>query len=82
MKMYKMHVDMGLLLPRLRKFRLGDYNAITAIVFAEADNPDEAVGKAWDQLVKMVMKQDDSNDTVMLLRELKHDFAVKKAYVP
>jgi len=82
MKMYKLHIDMYLILPRLKKFRLGDYNAVTALVFIEAKSADDACGIAWEQLVKMIQKQDNSTETNLLLKDLKEDFKVTKVYVP
>jgi hypothetical protein len=82
MKMYKLHVDMYLILPRLKKFRLGDYNSVTAIVFVEAKSADDACGIVWDQFVDMIQKQDNSTETNLLLKDLKDDFKVMKVYVP
>lgn len=82
MKNFKLHIDMALILPRLKKFRLEDFNSLTAIIFVEAKSADDACGIAWDQFVGMILKQDSSTETSLLLKDVKEDFIVKKVYVP
>lgn len=82
MKNFKIHIDMSIILPRLKKFRLGDFNSNVAIIFVEAKNADDACGIAWDQFVAMVLKQNGSTETSLLLKDIKEDFIVKRVYVP
>ena len=42
MKIYVLHVDMTLILPRLKKFRLKEFNTANPIIFVEANDPDGA----------------------------------------
>lgn len=82
MKNFKLHIDMALILPRLKKFRLEDFNSLTAIIFVESKSADDACGIAWDQFAGIILKQDASTETSLLLKEIKDDFVVKKVYVP
>ncbi len=82
MKNFKLYIDMTLILARLKKFRLGDFNSSVAIIFIEAKSADDACGIAWDQFLSMILKQDDSTETSLLMRDIKEDFIVKNVYVP
>lgn len=85
MKIYKLHISMMLILTALAKFRLYEYNHEEAIIFIEANNPDEACYKAFFKLSEIVLKQatteKDRIEAATLLEELHHDFLIKKVCV-
>lgn len=82
MKLYKVHVDMLLILARLKKFRLKEYNQNKAILFIEAEDPDDACYKAYLNLSAIVLQQEKSVEVAIMLRELKNDFKIMKVYQP
>ena len=78
MKLYKVYLDMSLVIARLKKFKLNKYNSSHPIVFVEASDPDGACWKAVNNLLRSILDQDDSAKTRMLCREIKGDIRVIK----
>tara|TARA_Y100000361_G_C11096406_1_gene309319 strand:- start:212 stop:460 length:249 start_codon:yes stop_codon:yes gene_type:complete len=78
MKIYKVYLDMTLIISRLKKFRLYEYNTTSPIVFVEADDPDGACFKAIYQLVRIILDQDSSQETKDICKDIKKDIRVLK----
>ena len=78
MVIYKVYLDMILVMPSLKRFKLKEYNSNFPIVFVEAKSPDDACFKAVYSLVSMLLKQDDSVSTRILCRQIKHDIRIIK----
>ena len=76
MKIYVLHVDMLLVLTRLKRFNLHEFNDIEPIIFIEADDPDDACYKMVCRLSEILLKQDESIETALLIREALHDVRV------
>ena len=55
---------MTLVISRLKKYRIYEYNASAPIVFLEASNPDEACFKALYGLIKRILDQDSSDEDI------------------
>ena len=79
MKLYKVYLDMSLVISRLKKYRIDEYNYNTPIVFVEADDPDEACFRAIYGLIRKVLDQDDSAESKELCKDLKHDIKIIRA---
>ena len=75
-------MDLLLVMGRLAKFNLGEYNNPYPTVFVEAEDPDEACYNALYKLVEIILKQDDSKKTSDLVKEMVYDIKVKKVTVP
>ena len=45
-----------LVMPRLKKYTLEDYNSSTPIIFVEAKDPDDACYKAMHKLASKILK--------------------------
>lgn len=75
-------MDLLLVMGRLAKFNLGEYNSPYPTVFVEAKDPDEACYNALYKLVEIILKQDDSKKTSELVKDLVHDIRVKKVIIP
>ena len=58
MKIYKVFMDLELVISRLRKFRLKEYNSSFPIVFVDAKDPDDACYTAIYNLGSSVLSQD------------------------
>ena len=78
MKIYKVYLDMTLVISRLKKFRLYEYNTSSPIVFVEADDPDGACFKATYQLIRIILDQDNSEETKEICKDIKTDMRVLK----
>tara|TARA_B100000131_G_scaffold248836_1_gene242006 strand:+ start:3993 stop:4241 length:249 start_codon:yes stop_codon:yes gene_type:complete len=78
MVLYKVHMDLSLVINELTKFRLYQYNSAYPIVFVEANNPDDACFKSIYNLIQMIMSQDSSIEARLLCREIKNDIRVVK----
>jgi len=78
MFIFKVHLDMTLVLPRLLKFKLGKYNSYFPIVFVEGQDPDEACFKAIYGLIQTILRQDESVETRLLCRSVKEDIRITK----
>tara|TARA_B110000014_G_scaffold234914_1_gene199105 strand:+ start:667 stop:915 length:249 start_codon:yes stop_codon:yes gene_type:complete len=78
MKIYKVYMDLQLVIPRLREFRLKEYNSTFPIVFIEAKDPDDACYKAIYNLVSGLLSQDSSVETSLLCRSIVHDIRIIK----
>jgi hypothetical protein len=81
MKLYKVYLDLTLVINRLKKFTLKEFNSTTPIVFIEAKSPDDACFKAIYKLIKILLDHDDSMQTRLLCREIKHDVKITKVIV-
>ena len=78
MLIYKIHLDMTLVIARLISFKLKEYNSNFPIVFVEAKDPDEACFKAMYGLIQTILQQDDSIETRLLCRSIKEDVRIVK----
>lgn len=78
MKLYKVFMDLELVISRLRGFRLKEYNSSFPIVFVEAKDPDDACFRALYNLVSNILSQDSSPETSILCREIVFDIKVIK----
>ena len=76
MVLYKVHMDLSLVINEIVKFRLYQYNSMFPIIFVEASNPDEACFKATYNLLQMILTQDGSVEARLLCREIKNDIRV------
>lgn len=82
MKIYRLTLCLQLVIARLKKFNLHEYNSERPIIFVEANDPDEACHRAIYNLTNMIIKQDSSRETLELLKELIYDIRVIKIGIP
>lgn len=80
MKIYVLHVDMLGVLGRLKKFKLYEFNYAEPIIFVEAKNPDDACYKMVCKYSEILLKQDESIQTALLIRDTLLDLRVTKVY--
>ncbi len=80
MKIYVLHVDMTLILPRLKKFRLKEFNTAHPIIFVEANDPDGACYECNCKFKEIILKQDYSTKTASLIKEVLLDMRINKVY--
>ena len=78
MVIYKVYLDLTLVMPRLKGFKLKEYNSNFPIVFVEAKSPDDACFKSVYVLINAILKQDDSVETRLLCRSIKEDIRIIK----
>lgn len=82
MKIYRLTLCLQLVIARLKKFNLHEYNSERPIVFVEANDPDEACYRAVYNLTNMIIKQDSSKETLELLKDIIYDIRVIKIGIP
>lgn len=82
MKIYKLTLNLKLVLARLKKFNLKEYNSETPIIFIQASDPDEACYRAICNLAAILFKQDDSLENIKSFNDLKHDIFILKVEIP
>ena len=75
-------MDLSLVLARLKKFKLYEYNSPYPTIFVTAKNPDHACYLAIFQLVEIILKQDNSLATSKLTKDILYDITIKKLQVP
>jgi hypothetical protein len=80
MKIYKVFMDLELVVSRLREFKLKEYNTPFPIVFVEARDPDDACYKAMYGLLSSVLSQDSSPQASRLCREIVFDIRIIKVF--
>ena len=80
MKIYKVHMVLTLVISRLKKYDLEDYNSASPIIFVEANDPDDACYKAMHKLAQTIIKQD--KNAVKIMTELFNDIRIKKVWTP
>ena len=79
MKIYKVYLDMSMVVSRLKKYRIYEYNSEYPIIFVEADDPDGACYTAIYKLLKLVLDLDDSKEARKLCKEIKQDIRIISA---
>ena len=80
MKLYKVYLDMTIVISRLSKYRIYEYNHETPIVFMEANDPDEACFKTCMSLLRMILAQDASPKAEDKCKEIQEDIRVTKVF--
>ena len=71
-----------LVMPRLKKYELEDYNSSTPIIFVEAENPDDACYKAMHKLAGKILRSDHSIETLNFIKDIFHDIRIVKIEEP
>jgi len=82
MKIYKVELDLSLVIGRLTKYNLQQYNSSRPTVFVQAENPDDACHLAYYQLAEIILKQDLSKETALFVRELLFEVSIKSVNIP
>ena len=82
MKIYKIHMVLSLVMPRLKQYDLGDYNNSTPIIFVEAEDPDDACYIATHKLASRILRKDHSVETLNFIKDIMHDIRIIKIEVP
>ena len=78
MKIYIVRFDLLLVMNRLKRFDLKEFNSIEPSIFVEAENPDGALYEAYCIFSDTILKQDESKKTAVLLKNILHDVRVTK----
>lgn len=84
MKNYKVYIDLSMIIHRLKKVNLNEYNSASPIVFIIAPNPDEACNICYTSIVEKIMKSKKLTDAEMLelSSDLLHEMRIKRVYIP
>ena len=82
MIIFKIRLDLSLIINRLIRFDLQEYDSTQPIVFIEAANPDDACFKAIFNLIQIILKQDSSIEARLLCRSIREDVRILKISCP
>jgi hypothetical protein len=82
MKLYKVQLDLTLVINSLKEFNLHEYNSEKPIVFVEAKSPDDACHQAYYKLAAILLKQDYTKENVSFINELLLDISISRVSVP
>ena len=82
-------MDLTLVLGRLKKYKIGEYNDKRPIIFVPADDPDEACYQAYiglsDKIIKQGLKESDGdfNSSIFdFAKDIMYDVRVTHVGVP
>ena len=78
MKLYFVEVDMLNVLGRLKKFSLYEFNHERPFIFLEAKDPDDACYSISCMISEILLKQDESVETAMLIKDVLNDIRITK----
>lgn len=80
MKIYNVILDMNGVLPRLKKFRLKEFNDNFPNILIEAEDPDDACYSVYCKLSETLLKQEESVETAKLIKEISEQIRITKVY--
>lgn len=78
MRNFKLTIDLSNFHAELKRFTLKEYSIPFALVFIEADDPDEACNTILNRLMKLLLDQDPSIDTRILCKRIKREIRIDK----
>lgn len=78
MKIYIVKFDLLLVMNRLKRFDLKEFNSVEPSVFVEAENPDGALYEAYCMFSDTILKQSETKKTAIFLNNILHDVRVTK----
>ena len=76
MIIYKVTLDLTLVMPRLKGFMLGEFNSEQPTVFTEASNPDDACYFTICRFSETILKQKETASTAILLKDILNDVRI------
>lgn len=75
-------MDLSLVMSRLKRFRLAEYSDPFPTIFVDARDPDEACHLAYYRLVEILLKQDASQETSLLAKDILFDITIREITIP
>jgi hypothetical protein len=83
MKKYKLFLDLTLIMHRLKRVRLDEYNSRFPIVFIDANDPDAACNLCYIEITQKIMKSKLSEkEKIALCVDLLKDMRISKVFNP
>ncbi len=78
MKIYVVTFDLTMVLQRLIKFNLQEFNHQYPHIFIEAPDPDEACYLAYCKLSETLLRQNSSTETANLIKDIEYEIRITK----
>ena len=79
MKLYKVYMCLELVMGRIAKYKLYEFNSVDPIIFVTADDPDGACFRACAKLANVIIKQRKKNKaTLKFIKEVLDDIKIKR----
>lgn len=80
MKTYKVHVDISNIFNDIKRFNLREYYQPFVVKFIQGKNPDDICHKLLIDLIRQILKKDDSISTRIFCRSIKYKIRFDKIY--
>jgi hypothetical protein len=80
MKTYRIMLDISNVYPKIRHLFLKIYNSPFPTVFVNANDPDEACFIVFNDLIKIIIKQNPSIEMRLVCREITQYSRIDKVY--
>jgi hypothetical protein len=80
MKTYRIMLDISNVYPKIRHLFLKIYNSPFPTVFVNANDPDEACFIVFNDLIKIIIKQNPSIEMRLVCREIIQYSRIDKVY--
>lgn len=81
MKNYRIMLDISNVFSRIRHLLLRSYNSPFPTIFITASDPDEACFEALNNLIKTIMKQNQSIEMRIICREIRRESRIDRIYL-
>lgn len=78
MKIYVVTFDLTMVLPRLTRFQLHEFNHEYPTIFIEAPDPDEACYLSYCKFSETLLRQSSSSDTAKLIKDIESELRITK----
>ena len=80
MRTYRILLDISNVFSKIRHLFLKTYNSPFPTIFVNADNPDDACFIVFNDLVKMIMKQNQSIEMRIICRKIIKKSRIDRVY--
>jgi hypothetical protein len=79
MRQYKVYMSLELVMGRLNKYKLYEFNSVSPVIYIMADDPDDACFKISTKLIDVILKQRKKNRTTLkFIKEILSDVRIKR----
>jgi hypothetical protein len=80
MRTYRILLDISNVFSKIRHLFLKTYNSPFPTIFVNADNPDDACFIVFNDLIKIIMKQNQSIEMRIICRKIVKESRIDRVY--
>jgi len=81
MKTHKVHIDISNIFDDIKRFNIREYYQPFIVTFIQAKNPDDACHKILIDLIRKIIKKDNSINTRIFCRSIRYKIRFDKVYI-